>query len=175
MCYPPPITNQFKTRTFNTPFSLFQNNCSIFVAKLQCRDYKMSKIIEHSGIIHQINGKHIRVQITQESACSACHAKGACTAADKQDKYIDVESAHSNYQIGEKVILYGQSSMGLFAVLLAFVLPFLLILGVLFILNNYMDNEALAGTIALGALIPYFMILSLFNTKLQSKLKFYIK
>jgi sigma-E factor negative regulatory protein RseC len=136
----------------------------------------MSKIIEHSGIIHQINGKHIRVQITQTSACSACHAKGTCTAADMKDKYIDVEAANSNHQIGDEVTLYGQSSMGLFAVLLAFVLPFLLVLGVLFILNHFMDNEeVLAGAIALGALIPYYIILSFFNTKLQAKLKFYIK
>lgn len=135
----------------------------------------MGKIIEHSGIIHQINGKHIRVQITQASACSACHAKGTCTAADMKDKYIDVESTNSNHQIGDEVTLYGQSSMGLFAVLLAFVLPFLLVLGVLFILNNFMDNEVLAGAIALGALIPYYLILSFFNTKLQAKLKFYIK
>lgn len=136
----------------------------------------MSKIIEHSGIIHQINGKHIRVQITQTSACSACHAKGTCTAADMKDKYIDVESTNSNYKIGDEVTLYGQSAMGLFAVLLAFVLPFLLVLGVLFILNHFMDNEeVLAGAIALGALIPYYIILSFFNTKLQAKLKFYIK
>ncbi len=135
----------------------------------------MSKIIEHSGIIHQINGKHIRVQITQTSACSACHAKGTCTAADMKDKYIDVEAANSNHQIGDEVTLYGQSSMGLFAVLLDFALPFLLVLGVLFILNNFMDNEVLAGAIALGALIPYYIILSFFDTKLRSQFKFHIK
>jgi sigma-E factor negative regulatory protein RseC len=135
----------------------------------------MSKIIEHSGIIHQINGKHIRVQITQASACSGCHAKGTCTAADMKDKYIDVEAANSNYKIGDEVTLYGQSSMGLFAVLLAFVLPFLLVLAVLFILNHFMDNEVLAGVIALGALIPYYITLSFFDTKLRSQFKFHIK
>ncbi len=135
----------------------------------------MSKIIEHSGIIHQINGKHVIVQILQESACSACHAKAACTASDTAEKYIDIVSEQGSYKIGEQVTIYGQSSMGLFAVLLAFVVPFLIILITLFILNNNMENEALTGTIALAALIPYFIILSLFNTKLQSKLKFYIK
>jgi len=58
---------------------------------------------------------------------------------------------------------------------LAFVLPFLLVLGVLFILNNFMDNEVLAGAIALGALIPYYIILSFFDTKLRSQFKFHIK
>jgi len=145
------------------------------VPELQCRHYKMSQIIEHSGFVHQINGKHIKVQILQESACSGCHAKGACTAADMADKFIDVESDDAGLKIGQNVIIYGQSSMGLLAVLLSFVIPFLLILFTLFILKDKIDNEAISGSIALGTLLPYFLILSFFNKKLKSKLKFYIK
>ncbi len=143
--------------------------------ELQCRDYKMSQLIEHAGVIHQIDGRHIRVQILQESACSSCHAKGACSAADMKDKFVDIESDGSDYKVGEQVTLYGQSSMGLFAVLLAFVIPFLIILLTLFILKNYIDNEAISGSIALGTLLPYFIILSFFNSRLKSKLKFQIK
>lgn len=143
--------------------------------KLQCRDYKMSQLIEHAGVIHQINGKHVRVQILQESACSGCHAKGACSAADMKDKFIDIDSDGSDYRVGEQVTLYGQSSMGLFAVLLAFVIPFLLILLSLIFLKNFIDNEAISGSIALGTLLPYFIILSFFNSSLKSKLKFHIK
>lgn len=135
----------------------------------------MSQIIEHAGVIHQIDGRHIRVQILQESACSSCHAKGACSAADMKDKFVDIESDGSDYKVGEQVTLYGQSSMGLFAVLLAFVIPFLIILLTLFILKNYIDNEAISGSIALGTLLPYFIILSFFNSRLKSKLKFQIK
>lgn len=135
----------------------------------------MSQLIEHAGVIHQIDGRHIRVQILQESACSGCHAKGACSAADMKDKFVDIESDGSDYKVGEQVTLYGQSSMGLFAVLLAFVIPFLIILLTLFILKNYIDNEAISGSIALGTLLPYFIILSFFNSRLKSKLKFQIK
>ena len=135
----------------------------------------MSQLIEHAGVIHQIDGRHIRLQILQESACSSCHAKGACSAADMKDKFVDIESDSSDYKVGEQVTLYGQSSMGLFAVLLAFVIPFLIILLTLFILKNYIDNEAISGSIALGTLLPYFIILSFFNSRLKSKLKFQIK
>ncbi|GAB1415321.1 hypothetical protein MASR2M117_07270 [Paludibacter sp.] len=135
----------------------------------------MSQIIEHSGVIRQINGKHIQVQIIQESACSGCHAKGACTAADMQDKYVDVEADSTDFKVGEPVTLYGQSSTGMLAVLLAFVIPFLIILLTLFILKNHIGNEAVSGSIALATLIPYFLILSLFNKNLKSKLKFHIK
>jgi len=135
----------------------------------------MSQKIEHTGIITHIDGTKIQVQIVQLSACSSCHAKGACSASDMDEKLIDVESNDFTLKIGDQVQLLGESSMGLFAVLLAFVIPFLLILLSLLILRTYTSKEALSGTIALGVLVPYFMILSLFNKKLKNKLKFTVE
>ncbi len=135
----------------------------------------MSQTIEHTGIINQIEGNHIRVSIIQVSACSGCHAKGACMASDMDEKIIDVESNDTSLKIGDRITLYGQSSMGLLAVLLAFVIPFLLILITLFSLQSYVFNEALSGTIALSVLIPYYIILSFFNKKMKSKFQFHIK
>lgn len=142
---------------------------------MQCRHYKMSQKIEHTGIITHIDGTKIQVQIVQLSACSSCHAKGACSASDMDEKLIDVESNDLTLKLGDQVQLLGESSMGLFAVLLAFVIPFLLILLSLLILRSYTSNEALSGTIALGVLVPYFIILSLFNNKLKNKLKFTVE
>ena len=78
----------------------------------------------------------IQVQIIQMSACSSCHAKGACTAADMDEKFIDVESDDTSLKVGDMVDIVGESSTGLFAVLLAFVIPFMLILTSLFFLRN---------------------------------------
>ncbi len=135
----------------------------------------MSQKIEHTGIITNIVGTKVQVQIVQLSACSSCHAKGACSASDKDEKFIDAEVTDTTFKIGDQVNLIGESSMGLFAVLIAFVIPFLLIIISLFILRSYTTNEALSGTIALGVLVPYFIILSLFNKKLQNKLKFTVE
>jgi sigma-E factor negative regulatory protein RseC len=135
----------------------------------------MSQIIEHTGIINRIQGHIIDVLITQQSACSSCHANGACSAADKDDKIIEVENSDPTFKVGDRVMLYGQRSMGLQAVLLAFVIPFLLILLSLFVLRFYVASEAVSGTIALSTLIPYYIILSFFNKKLKSKFQFSIK
>ena len=135
----------------------------------------MSQVIEHTGIINHINGNHIQVSIIQQSACSGCHAKGACAAADMDEKLIEVESSDSTLKVGERVLLFGQQSMGLMAVLLAFVIPFLLILITLLLLRTYLLNEALSGAIALSVLIPYYILLSFFNKKMKSRFQFYIK
>ncbi|NDV46545.1 RseC/MucC family positive regulator of sigma(E) [Paludibacter sp. 221] len=136
----------------------------------------MSQIIEHTGKILTINGDTAKVLITQNSACSGCHAKSACTAADSAEKIIDAININNiSLKAGDDVIIYGKRSVGLKAVLLAFVIPFLLILVSLFVLRAFIDNEAVSGTIALATLIPYYIILSLFRDKLKSDFQFYVK
>jgi sigma-E factor negative regulatory protein RseC len=122
-----------------------------------------------------MNGTQIQVLITQESACSACHVKSACTAADRSEKVIDVESSEPGFKTGDHVIVYAQRALGLKAVLLVFVIPFLIILITLFILRAFSGNEAVSGSIALATLIPYYIVLSFFNKKINAKFKFYIK
>ncbi len=147
-----------------------------FVDKLQSRHYKMDNEIEHVGVVDKIFEDHIRVQILQQSACSGCHAKGACSSADMDDKFVDIQSTDiSKYNIGDVVMIYGKTSMGMLAVLLAFVIPFLLILVELIVFGKYMANETLAGLFALGSLVPYYFILSLFKNSLSKKLKFQIR
>lgn len=135
----------------------------------------MAQKIEHTGIIIEKNGDKIKVQIAQLSACSSCHAKGACTASDVDEKIIDAEVTDNSLKAGDQVKLTGETSMGLFAVLIAFVIPFLLILTSLIVLRSFTPNEAISGTISLGILIPYFLILSMFNKKLKNKLKFTVE
>jgi sigma-E factor negative regulatory protein RseC len=136
----------------------------------------MSQSIEHTGIIVASENATFKVQIAQLSACSSCHAKGACSASDVAEKIIEVEdTANSNLKIGDLVKLSGKTSMGMFAVLLAFVVPFSLLLATLIVAGNYNMNEAVSGIISLLILVPYFLILSIFKSKLKNKLKFDIE
>ena len=136
----------------------------------------MSQNIEHTGIIVASENAIFKVQIAQLSACSSCHAKGACSASDVAEKIIEVENiANNNLKIGDMVKLSGKTSMGMFAVLLAFVVPFSLLLATLIVAGNYNINEAVSGIISLLILVPYFLILSIFKNKLKNKLKFDIE
>ena len=73
--------------------------------------------IKHLGIVENIQGSHLSVRIVQTSACAACSAKGHCSSADSKDKIIDIiDTAASSYQVGEKVMVVGETSMGMMAV-----------------------------------------------------------
>ena len=101
----------------------------------------MTDIIKHRGIVENIEGSHVRVRIVQTSACSACSVKGHCNASESKEKLIDVfDMKASSYRIGEEVMIYGTTSMGMQAVLLAFGIPFLVLLITLFISRLHNTN-----------------------------------
>lgn len=135
---------------------------------------KMTDIIKHRGIVENIRGSHIQVRITQTSACSACSVKGHCNASESKEKLVDVYDAKaSSYRVGEEVMLYGTTSMGMQAVLLAFGVPFLILLITLFISMRLTDgDELLSAVIALLALIPYYLIIYICRNKLSKKFSF---
>ena len=136
----------------------------------------MADIIKHRGIVENINGSHIQVRIVQTSACSSCSIKGHCNASESKDKLIDVfEHDSFLYQKGQEVMVYGTTSMGMKAVLLAFGLPFLVLFIILFVTLEITDNELYAALGGLSALIPYYLIIYICRGKLSRKFLFAIK
>lgn len=135
---------------------------------------KMADIIKHRGIVENIKGSHVQVRIVQTSACSACSVKGHCNASESKEKLIDVfDVKASSYRVGEEVMLYGTTSMGMQAVWLAFGVPFLVLLITLFVAMRLTDGDELkSALIALLALVPYYLIIYVCRNKLSKKFSF---
>ena len=132
--------------------------------------------IKHLGIVENIQGSHLSVRIVQTSACAACSVKGHCSSADSKDKIIDIiDTAAASYQVGENVMVVGETSMGMQAVALAFIIPFVLLIFTLFLFMALIENELYAALLALAVLVPYYYILWLNKTRLKQKFSFTIK
>ena len=136
----------------------------------------MSESISHNGIIEKIDGNAVFVRIIQQSACSGCHAKGMCSASDQKEKIIEVNDPNSGrFHINEEVTLCGQSSLGLQAVLLAFVLPLIIVVAAI-VAGNYLQwDETTSGLTGLLLLVPYYSILYFLREKLKRKFIFTLK
>lgn len=133
-------------------------------------------MIEHEGIIQSINGNQFTICITQNSACSDCHAKGVCIAADTKEKMVDVLDFSGQFKLNERVLLMGKTSIGYKAVLWAFVIPLIIMVGVIFAATSIWNvDELQVALIALSALAPYYAILYLLRHKMGEKLAFTIK
>lgn len=133
------------------------------------------KQIDHEGTILEIKDGKITVGIVNVSACAGCHAKGACTMSDMKEKSIDVIDYSNKYSVGEKVKLTYRESLGWFALMLAYVIPFVLVLLVLFIATAFTNDELISGLLSLAILPPYYIILSFFKGRLKKTFSFTIE
>ena len=145
------------------------------------------KMIRHDGIIIALNGDGIaRVRIVQTSACSACKAKAMCASAESKEKEMDVvligdeamrlRGESMNYKVGDEVEVMVQQRMGWKAVILAYLLPFFVMLAVICVGNGLLNvREEVLGTIALCAMAVYYLVLGLFKDKLQKEFSFTAK
>ena len=132
--------------------------------------------IRHLGIVESIQGSHLSVRIVQTSACAACSAKGHCSSADSKDKVIDImDTAAVSFRVGERVMVVGEMSMGMMAVALAFIIPFVLLVVSLFLFMALIGNELYAALLSLTVLVPYYFVLWLNKTRLKQKFSFTIK
>jgi len=135
----------------------------------------MSGEISHKGIIKSLTDQHIVVSIVNESACSSCHAKGVCSAADMKDKEVEIRHFSGDYKVGQSVQIVGKTSQGFKALLYGYVFPFLLVMLVLITLTSLQFSEGISGLISLSALAPYYLILYVTRNKIRKSFEFEIK
>ncbi len=133
-------------------------------------------VIEHPAIVVKINESDYDVMIMAQSACASCHAKGACSAADMEQKIVKVPKLQKDtFQTGEKVTVFMKQQAGGWAVFFGYILPFLIMVSTLIILISCKLSEGLAGLAALFILIPYYLVLYLNKKKLDSRFEFALK
>lgn len=134
----------------------------------------MVNSIKHLGIVENINGSRLKVKIVQSSACSSCSVKAHCSASETKEKIIDVYNKNNvPCQIGEQVMIVGTTSMGMKAVLLAFVLPFVvLLLSLIVSLKLTGGDEAFSALVSLGTLVPYYLIIYICRKKISRSFMF---
>ena len=136
----------------------------------------MSNKIRHSGIIDSIAGGCVKVRILQASACAACKVAGHCHASESKEKLIDVKCADvAGYRIGQEVMVTASSDVAGLALLLAFGIPFLLLIIVLYVVLRATDNEGMAALSALFALVPYYLLLWLLRDNIGYRVSFQIE
>lgn len=133
-------------------------------------------VIEHTGCVVSVDGGHAVVKVLQTSACAACKAKKFCQSNENKEKLVDVFGVDDKtIKIGDEVTVCATASMGRKALVLAYVLPLLVLIGVLSIVLWITDNEPLACLVGIGALIPYYIVLYLMKDRIQRKFVFWIK
>lgn len=132
--------------------------------------------IEHQGIVSKTANGKVYVNLTNVSNCSSCHVQSMCQVSDVDKKEIEIIDSQSNkYKKGDKVDVSFSRSQGPKALFLGYLLPFLLVIATLFITFEISGDEVLAGISSLLILIPYYIVLYTFRSKLKREFTFKLK
>jgi len=85
-------------------------------------------VVEHKGVVQEFDSEMIKVGFVSHSACSACHARGACSLSEVEDKFVEIANNRSDIKIGDEVNIVLQQNQGFKALWFGYVLPFLVLL-----------------------------------------------
>lgn len=131
--------------------------------------------IKHIGFVKEVRGSSLVVNIVNQSACSSCHAQGACTVADFQEKEIEIHNFKNSYSPGESVTVIFRETQGFTALFFGYILPFVLVLVTLIVALEIFNNELTGGITALAILIPYYIVLWFFRHSLKKVFNFEVE
>ena len=135
-----------------------------------------NETITHEGIITKIGDEELKINILSKSACAACHAKSACSMSDMKEKTLTVpKPGNRDFQLMQQVNVRMKVSQGNKAAILGYLLPFVLMMAVLFTLIGCGLGEGLSALCSIAALIPYYFTLYLRRDKLKKQFEYEIE
>ena len=135
-----------------------------------------NETISHEGIVTKITDDELEIKILAQSACAACHAKSACGMGEQAEKILTVpKPKDKEFTLMQKVNVKMAIGQGNKAAVLAYLIPIILLLAVLFVCLGLGLGEGLSALISIVALIPYYIVLYLRRDKLKQKFEYTIE
>ena len=120
--------------------------------------------------------KEMTVQLVQRSSKAQSAVQDGSKLSSEKTTLNNIEQLLNNveqYKLGDEVEVMVQQKMGWKAVVLAYLLPFFVMLAVMFIGNAiWTVREEILGTVALCAMALYYLLLGMFKDKLQKEFSF---
>ena len=132
--------------------------------------YLDENLVKHEGIVSKVSRNSITVSLKGNMHCEACNAKSACGVSDSETKEIEIETPAQTLELNETVEVFLKKDLGLKAVFWAYVFPFILLFAVLLIASTLYD-EWIAGLLAIGVLIPYYLLLHVLKNSFKNAFK----
>lgn len=129
------------------------------------------------GKVTAIRPQEVEVEVLQMSACSSCHARGACTASDMRTRSLTItRDLPLGLAVGDRVQIVADDPHVLRASAYAYVIPLLLIVAEAVLLPDLLGigEMALVGVI-LATMVLYMGVLWLMRDRFRRLFTFRIR
>ncbi len=127
-------------------------------------------LVRHEGIVSKVSKDSITVSLKGNLHCEACNAKSACGVSDSDSKEIEIPTPVQSLELNETVEVFLMKHLGLKAVFWAYVFPFILLFAVL-LAASLVYPEWIAGLMAIGVLVPYYLLLYILKNSFRNAFK----
>jgi sigma-E factor negative regulatory protein RseC len=127
-------------------------------------------LVRHEGIVTKVSNDSITVSLKGNLHCDACNARSACGISDSGSKEIEINTPAQSLELNENVEVFLKKNLGLKAVFWAYVFPFILLFATLLIASS-VYQEWIAGLLAVGVLIPYYLLLYALKNSFKNEFK----
>ncbi len=134
-----------------------------------------NNFISHSGKIQEVDDTFVEVMIITQSACAACKSKKVCFVSEMKEKIIKVRHHNQSFNVGEEVRVVMEEKTGIYAVLFAYVLPFIIMISILIAGYYSKMKELLMGLLVISFLAVYYSLIYLFRKQFDKKMSFRIE
>ena len=124
----------------------------------------------HPGKVSGLSGDSIIVTLDQNVHCESCRIKSACGMSESRSKAVEITHSGEPFRLNEDVNVVIRKDLGLKAVFWAYVFPFILLISVLLVSSIFL-TEWQAGLLALGILVPYYVLLNYLDPFFKKKFR----
>ena len=131
--------------------------------------------MQHRGTVESVTNDTVIVSVMPESACAGCHAKSICGEHGEKREIVVKTPYAAEYIPGERVIVaLEHNRMGLISVVWSYVLPLIILVGVLFGARAFGVEDGISALSSMAAITLYYVTLYLMRNKFDKKIKFTI-
>lgn len=130
--------------------------------------------VSHDGIVKRIEGDKVFVSIIAKAACLSCQMNNSCSTSELSEKLIEINRYDVNFTVGENVSVALKETSGIKALMIGYMIPFILMIATLIIVAEFTENEIIIGLSSLGILAPYYFSLFVLQDFLKKQFSFFV-
>ncbi|MCQ2308451.1 MAG: SoxR reducing system RseC family protein [Bacteroidales bacterium] len=136
----------------------------------------MEERVSHTGVITNIAGNELEIEIHSSASCGSCSIRSACGMSETKEKHIVVPKPDDkNFIIGQPVKVSMTARQGGRAAVYAYLIPALLMIFTILIISGFSLEDWIAAVAGIGIAAVYYFVLFLFKEKISRKFEYEVE